>query len=66
MKKEILGTSDVWSMSHLSNQTSEPVYYIVDFGFQSSVVQGHGQKPYSKVMERNRFQVKPQGLPGIF
>ena len=29
-KKIILGTSDSWSMSHLSLQTSKPVYYIVD------------------------------------
>ena len=30
MKKKILGTSDAWSTSHLSQQTSQPVYYIVD------------------------------------
>ena len=26
----MLGTSDTWSTSHLSQQTSEPAYYIVD------------------------------------
>ena len=26
----MLGTSDAWSTSHLSWQTSKPVYYIVD------------------------------------
>ena len=30
-EKKIIGTSDTWSMSHLSKQTSEPEYYI--FGF---------------------------------
>ena len=25
-----IGTSDAWSMSHLSQRTSEPAYYIVD------------------------------------
>ena len=30
MKKIMLGTSDDWSTSHLSQQTSEPAYYIVD------------------------------------
>ena len=29
-KNIILGTSDAWSTSHLSQQTSEPAYYIVD------------------------------------
>ena len=29
-ENEILGTSDTWSTSHLSQQTSEPTYYIVD------------------------------------
>ena len=29
-EKMILGTSDVWSTSHLSQQTSETVYCIVD------------------------------------
>ena len=29
-KKKILGTSDTWSTSHLSQQTSKPAYYIVD------------------------------------
>ena len=29
-KKIMLGTSDAWWMSHLFQQTSEPVYYIVD------------------------------------
>ena len=26
----MLGTSDAWSTSHLSKQTSEPAYYVVD------------------------------------
>ena len=26
----MLGTSDAWSTSHLSQQTSEPAYYTVD------------------------------------
>ena len=30
-KKIILGTSDAWSMSHLSQQPSDPAYYIEDF-----------------------------------
>ena len=30
-KKIILGTSDTWSPSHLSQTTREPAYYIVDF-----------------------------------
>ena len=30
MKKNILGTSDAWSTSHLSQRTSKPVYYIVN------------------------------------
>ena len=30
MKKKILGTSDAWSMSRLSHQHSDPVYYIED------------------------------------
>ena len=30
MKKIMLGTSDAWWMSHLSQQPSEPAYYIVD------------------------------------
>ena len=29
-KKMILGTSDAWSTSHLSQQTSKPEYYILD------------------------------------
>ena len=29
-RKIILGSSDAWSTSNLSQQTSEPVYYIVD------------------------------------
>ena len=29
-KKIMLGTSDAWSTSHLSQQTSKPAYYIVD------------------------------------
>ena len=29
-KKIMLGTSHIWSTSHSSQQTSEPVYYIVD------------------------------------
>ena len=29
-KKIILGTSDAWSTSHLSQRTSKPAYYIVD------------------------------------
>ena len=29
-KKIMLGTSDAWSTSHLSQHPSEPVYYIVD------------------------------------
>ena len=29
-KKIILGTSDAWSMSHLSQRPSKPVYYIED------------------------------------
>ena len=29
-KKIILGTLDTWSMSHLSQGTSKPAYYIVD------------------------------------
>ena len=29
-EKIILGTSDPWSSSHLSQQTSKPAYYIVD------------------------------------
>ena len=29
-KKIILGTSDAWSTSHLSNRPSKPAYYIVD------------------------------------
>ena len=28
--KKMLGTSDAWSMSQLSQQTSEPAYHIVD------------------------------------
>ena len=27
-KKIILGTSDTWSLSHWSQQSSDPVYYI--------------------------------------
>ena len=30
MKKIMLGTSDPWSTSHLSQQTSKPAYHIVD------------------------------------
>jgi hypothetical protein len=30
MKKKILGTSDAWSTSHLSQGTSKPAYYILD------------------------------------
>ena len=30
MKKIMLGTSDKWSTSHLSQQPSEPAYYVVD------------------------------------
>ena len=30
MKKILLGISDNWSMSHLSQRTSEPAYYIED------------------------------------
>ena len=30
-KKIILGTSDTWSTIHLSQQTSEPSYYILDW-----------------------------------
>ena len=29
-KRIILGTSDTWSTSHLSQQTREPAYYILD------------------------------------
>ena len=29
-KKIMLGTSDAWSMSHLSHRPSEPAYYIAD------------------------------------
>ena len=29
-EKMILGTSDAWSTSHLSQRTSEPAYYIID------------------------------------
>ena len=29
--KELLGTSETCSMSHLSHQPSEPAYYIEDF-----------------------------------
>ena len=29
-KKVMLGTSDAWSMSHLSQQPTKPVYYIED------------------------------------
>ena len=29
-KRIILGTSDAWSTSHLSQRTSKPAYYIVD------------------------------------
>ena len=31
MKKKILGTSDPWSMSRLSQRDTEPVYYSVDY-----------------------------------
>ena len=30
--KKMLGTVDAWSMSRLSHQPSEPVYFIEDFG----------------------------------
>ena len=30
IKKKMLGTSDTWSTSHLSQETSKQVYYIVD------------------------------------
>ena len=30
MKRIMLGTSETWSTSHLSQQPSKPVYYIVD------------------------------------
>ena len=30
IKKIMLGTSDAWSTSHLSQQTRKPAYYIVD------------------------------------
>ena len=30
MKEIMLGTSGAWSTSHLSQQPSEPAYYIVD------------------------------------
>ena len=30
IKKIMLGTSDTWSTSHLSQQTSRPVYYNLD------------------------------------
>ena len=29
--KKILGTSDAWSMSHVSQQNGKPAYYIVDW-----------------------------------
>ena len=36
-KKILLGASDAWSMSHLSQRSSEPVYYIEDFRIFLSV-----------------------------
>ena len=30
-EKKILGTSDAWSMSHVSQQNGKPAYYIVDW-----------------------------------
>ena len=33
-EKEILGTSDAWSSSHLSQQTSKPAYHTVDYQIQ--------------------------------
>jgi hypothetical protein len=35
--KIILGTSDAWSMSHLSQQTSEPAYNILDCRILSKI-----------------------------
>ena len=41
MKKIILGTSDAWWMSHLSQWSSERAYYIVDCRiFRSSTLHG--------------------------
>ena len=36
-KKIMLGTSDTWSMINLSQQTSEPSYYILDWRILSCV-----------------------------
>ena len=38
-KRIILGTSDAWSTSHLSQWTSEPAYYIVDCRISRKPVQ---------------------------
>ena len=35
----MLGTSDAWSRSHLSQRTSEPVHYIVDCRISSSLLE---------------------------
>ena len=41
-EKKMLGTSDAWSTSHLSQRTSKPAYYILDWwilGFHKDKVQ---------------------------
>ena len=37
-EKIMLGTSDAWSMTHLSRQTSKPPYYNVDIGISGKPV----------------------------
>ena len=48
IKKIMLGISETWSMSHLSYQTSEPGYHIVDCRISKLQQQTH-----SKVMTGN-------------
>ena len=46
MKKIMLGTSDAWLTSHLSQQPSKPAYYIVDCWI--SVHRGSGLHLFDK------------------
>ena len=57
----MLRTSDTWSMSHLSQRTSEPEYYIVDcqiskpgFGFGRTLPQ-EDKKKLNSLGARCRF-----------
>ena len=59
----ILGTSDIWSTSHLSQRPSELVYYIVDFRISSHLCVSFSRWRKYEGIERNYKTQNPTHRP---